>query len=128
MDRKEAKLQFLKIFSETKYETAYIDEEFIANYISLMWKNTFDNCKREIRSGGRYITVDDFTVPAFSGHYPPHEKAAVYEHMLPYVQQELDDAEIPYTTELSISKVIRFKIAIEDLKKFSNVEMLETLL
>jgi hypothetical protein len=128
MDRKEAKLELLKIFAETKYECAYIDDAFIANFIKNMWKNIFDYCRVAIRSGQKQIYIDDCFVSSYAGNYPAHERSSVYEYMLPYIKQELDNVEVPYTTDLfTMSKMTRFKIDIEELKKFSNVEKLEIL-
>lgn len=129
MERKDVKLELLKIFSDTKYEFAYIDEAFIVNYIRVMWKNIFDTCKTAIKSGREDITVDEMFISAYSGGYPPHERANVYQHMFPYIKEELDNSEIPYTMcEATFSKLIKFKVSIEDLKKFSNVDRLEALL
>jgi hypothetical protein len=128
VEKRDAKLELIKIFSETKYEYAYIDNKFVANFIRVMWKNIFDSCKSAIKSGRKEIVVDDFIVSSYSGNYPPHERTSVYDQMLPYIRQELDNSEIPYIEDhYTMNKTARFKIDLEDLKKFSNVDRLEIL-
>lgn len=128
MEKKDAKIELIKIFSETKYEFVYIDDKFIDNFISVMWKNIFDNTKFAIKTGRKEVVVDDFIVSSYSGKYPPHERLHVYEKMLPYIRYELDNSEIPYVEDCyTINKTARFKIDLEDLKKFSNFERLELL-
>jgi len=128
VEKKDAKIELIKIFSETKYEFAYIDDGFVSNFIKVMWKNIFDNTKSAIKSGRKEVVVDDYIVSSYSGKYPPHERSNVYDQMLPYIRQELDNSEIPYIEDCyTINKTARFKIDLEDLKKFSNVERLELL-
>jgi len=128
VEKKDAKIELIKIFSETKYEFAYIDDKFVANFISVMWKNIFDNTKCAIKAGKKEIVVDDFIVSSYSGKYPPHERSHVYEQMLPYIRYELENSEMPYIEDCyTINKIPRFKIDLEDLKKFSNVERLAIL-
>jgi hypothetical protein len=127
-NKTDTKLKLIKIFSDTKYEYAFIDDKFIKNFLQLMWKNIFDSCKSAIISGSKQIYVDDFTVSSYGAKYPAHERSNVYQQMLPHIQQELDDSGIPYTTDLyTMNKTKRFRIDIEELKKFSNVERLEIL-
>ena len=128
MEKKEAKLELIKIFSDTKYEYAFIDNVFIENYIKIMWSNTFESCKTAVKSGKKDIFIDDFTVSSYSGKFPPHERSNVYERMLPLIQKELSDSGIPYESELyTFNKITRFKLNIDELKKFSNFETLEIL-
>lgn len=128
MEKKEAKIELIKIFSEVKYEQAYIDESFIMNFIKTMWKNTFENCKSAIKSGRKEIIIDDFIVGSYAGGYPAHERSSVYERMVSYIQKELDNSEIPYTTDqYTMNKITRFIINMDELKKFSNFEKLQIL-
>jgi hypothetical protein len=128
VEKKDAKIELIKIFSETKYEYAYIDDKFVANFIKMMWKNIFDIAKHAIKSGRKEIVIDDFIVSSYSGQYPPHERSSVYDQMLPCIRKELENSEIPYIEDCyTINKVARFKINMEDLKKFSNVDRLEIL-
>jgi len=128
VEKKDAKIELIKIFSETKYEYAYIDEKFIANFIKVMWRNIFDATKSAIKSGRKEIVVDDFIVSSYSGSFPPHERSNVYDQMLPYIRRELENSQIPYIEDqYTLNKITRFKINMEDLKKFSNVEKLELL-
>jgi hypothetical protein len=128
VEKKDAKIELIKIFSETKYEYAYIDDKFVANFIKMMWKNIFDTAKHAIKSGRKEIVIDDFIVSSYSGQYPPHERSSVYDQMLPCIRKELENSEIPYIEDCyTINKVARFKINMEDLKKFSNVDRLEIL-
>jgi hypothetical protein len=129
VEKKDVKVELVKIFSETEYERAYIDDKFVENYLRAMWRNTFENCRHAIKAGRNELVIDDFIVSSYSGNYPTHERANVYAHMLPYIQQELNDSGIPYTTDYyTLNKILRFKLSVDDLRTFSNVEQLQSLL
>jgi hypothetical protein len=129
VQRKDVKIELVKIFVETEYEHAYIDDKFIENYLQVMWKRIFEDCRSAIKMGRTDICVDDFVVSSYSGGYPSHERADVYNQMLPHIQEALDDSGIPYKSETyTISKTLRFKINVEELREFANVEKLQLML
>ena len=129
MEKVDLKRELVKVFTETHYECAYIDDAFVQNFIGVMWENVLNACKNAIRTGKSEIHIDDFTVGSYAGKFPAHERGEVYSHMLPYIEEELIKNNIPYSSELySFGKIQRFKIVIEDLREFSNVEALQSLI
>ena len=129
MEKAELKRELVKLFTETQYECAYIDDVFIQNFIGVMWDNILTSCKNAIKSGRSEIYIDDFTVGSYSGKFPAHERSEVYNKMLPHIEEELVKSNIPYTSEFyTFGKIQRFKIAIENLREFANVEALQSLI
>lgn len=129
MKKTDVKVELIKIFAETAYEKARVDEKFIANYLQIMWTNMFQECRQAIRSGRNEITISDFTVSAYSGKFPSHERDTVYMKMVPYIQEELDKNGIPYEKDFyTVSKITRFKIMVADLRTYAGAERLETLM
>jgi hypothetical protein len=130
MENHKVKEKLVKIFTETKYISASITPEFKEQYIEAMWKSLFTTCETAIRTGMKYIVIDDFCVNAFDLKFPTHERDNVYQAMKDTIQAKLNAAGIPFIVETSIynPNKTKFKIDIDELKKFSNHEKLQGLL